>query len=158
VLSGAIKVGGQMAKKTTQAVHVRMPKDLHRKIQREADRHGQTINAEILVRLEQSFDIRERLDAINATIQESLERDAAFSQSTKQMAQAYQKLAEEAATSLRHEWAKAFRGQLDKELEEQLEWLAHAQTERPSDARLQRMKDHAERLRDRLSKLGTSND
>jgi len=40
-----------MAKKATQLVHVRMPKDLHRKIQRDADRNGQTINAEILRRL-----------------------------------------------------------------------------------------------------------
>jgi Arc-like DNA binding domain len=51
-----------MAKKTTQAVHVRMPKELHRKIQREADRHGQTINAEILVRLEASFETDKTLD------------------------------------------------------------------------------------------------
>ena len=51
-----------MAKKPTQAVHVRMPKELHRKIQREADRHGQTINAEILVRLEGSFETGKPLD------------------------------------------------------------------------------------------------
>jgi hypothetical protein len=70
VLSGAIKFGGQMAKKPTQAVHVRMPKELHRKIQREADRHGQTINAEILVRLEGSFEPDKTLDvAKNALAQ-----------------------------------------------------------------------------------------
>jgi len=46
-----------MAKKTsnTQLLHIRVTKDLHRKIQRDADRHGQTINAEILRRLESSF-------------------------------------------------------------------------------------------------------
>jgi Arc-like DNA binding domain len=45
-----------MAKKTqTAQVKVRMPKDLQRKIQRDADRHGQTINAEILRRLETSY-------------------------------------------------------------------------------------------------------
>jgi hypothetical protein len=44
-----------VAKKTTQLLHVRIPKELHRRIQREADRHGQTINAEILKRLELSF-------------------------------------------------------------------------------------------------------
>jgi Arc-like DNA binding dprotein len=46
-----------MVKKPTgpAEVKVRMPKDLHRKIQRDADRHGQTINAEILRRLESSF-------------------------------------------------------------------------------------------------------
>jgi hypothetical protein len=45
-----------MAKKTEAVqVKVRMPKDLQRKIQRDADRHGQTINAEILKRIENSF-------------------------------------------------------------------------------------------------------
>ena len=46
-----------MAKKTTGTaeVKVRMPKDLHRKIQRDADRQGQTINAEILRRLQSSY-------------------------------------------------------------------------------------------------------
>src|SRR5512136_2206888 len=45
-----------MAKKTQAAqVKVRMPKELQRKIQRDADRHGQTINAEILRRLETSY-------------------------------------------------------------------------------------------------------
>jgi Arc-like DNA binding domain len=45
-----------MAKKAEAVqVKVRMTKDLQRKIQREADRHGQTINAEILRRLESSF-------------------------------------------------------------------------------------------------------
>jgi Arc-like DNA binding domain len=48
-----------MAEKTTAEVKVRMPKGLHRRIQREADRHGQTINAEILVRLEGSFEMLE---------------------------------------------------------------------------------------------------
>ena len=46
-----------MAKKTSDPidVKVRMTRDLHRKIQRDADRQGQTINAEILRRLEVSF-------------------------------------------------------------------------------------------------------
>jgi len=46
-----------MAKKASnvQLVHIRMPKDMQRKIQREADKNGQTINAEILKRLESSF-------------------------------------------------------------------------------------------------------
>lgn len=41
-----------MAKKATQFVHVRIPKDLHRKLQREAERRGMTLNAEILRRIE----------------------------------------------------------------------------------------------------------
>ena len=43
-----------MAKKvsSTQLVHIRMPIALHRKIQKEAERGGQTLNAEILKRLE----------------------------------------------------------------------------------------------------------
>jgi hypothetical protein len=36
-------------------VKARMPIALHRRLQRDADRHGQTINAEILRRLESSF-------------------------------------------------------------------------------------------------------
>ena len=44
----------------TQLVHIRMTKDMHRKIQRDADRHGQTINAEILKRLEASFSEAEK--------------------------------------------------------------------------------------------------
>src|SRR5262245_60456794 len=48
--------GMPMAKKSnTHLAHVRMTKDLHRRIQRDADKHGQTINAEILRRLEGSF-------------------------------------------------------------------------------------------------------
>ena len=45
-----------MAKKdsTTQLVHIRMPKAFHRKLMRDADRAGQTLNAEILRRLEMS--------------------------------------------------------------------------------------------------------
>jgi uncharacterized membrane protein len=46
-----------MAKKaSTQLIHIRMPKDLQRRIQREAAKHGQTTNAEILARLAQSFE------------------------------------------------------------------------------------------------------
>jgi hypothetical protein len=44
-----------------------MPRDVHRKIQREADRHGQTINAEILKRLENSFQSDKMFEGILAT-------------------------------------------------------------------------------------------
>jgi hypothetical protein len=59
-----------MAKKATQLVHVRMPKELHRKIQREAERKGQTINAEILMRLAQAFDAEKALDAAENALTE----------------------------------------------------------------------------------------
>jgi hypothetical protein len=103
-----------MAKKIqTVQVKVRMTRDLQRRIQREADRHGQTINAEILVRLEQSFEsthdsLKRSFDSLKAAMRESIdgmvaherERDAAwegkFQQSSRQMAQTYQKLAKEA--------------------------------------------------------------
>jgi len=70
-----------MAKKTqTVQVKVRMTKDLQRRIQREADRHGQTINAEILGRLEMSFEYlekiagwSERLGAGIAQLQEAMD-------------------------------------------------------------------------------------
>jgi hypothetical protein len=45
-----------------------MPRDLHKKIQREADRRGQTINAEILGRLEGSFEIKQTLDRIEGRL------------------------------------------------------------------------------------------
>jgi hypothetical protein len=59
-----------MAKKisNTQLVHIRMPKDMHRRIQREADQHGQTINAEILGRLVGSFEAKRALDIAERTL------------------------------------------------------------------------------------------
>jgi hypothetical protein len=72
VLSGAIKFGGQMAKKTTQLLHIRVPKEFHRRIQREAERNGQTINAEILARLAWSFEAKEMLDAVERRVSKAL--------------------------------------------------------------------------------------
>ena len=62
-----------MAKKAanTQLVHIRMTKDMHRKIQRDADRHGQTINAEILSRLEAIPSDRMFEDCSRLTMQNS---------------------------------------------------------------------------------------
>ena len=61
-----------MAKKPeTLQVKVRMPKDLHRRIQREADKKGQTINAEILGRLENSFHVEGMLSKIEKSVRES---------------------------------------------------------------------------------------
>jgi hypothetical protein len=62
-----------MAKKATQLVHVRMPKDLHRKLQRDAERCGVTLNAEILLLLDRAFELRGFADAINTKIQEVLD-------------------------------------------------------------------------------------
>ena len=39
-------------------VKVRMRADAHRRLEKEADRHGQTLNAEILTRLDRSFERR----------------------------------------------------------------------------------------------------
>jgi len=45
-----------MAKKSRIIpVRIRMPRDMHERIKREADRKAQTLNAEILARLERSF-------------------------------------------------------------------------------------------------------
>src|SRR5262245_23236458 len=55
-----------MAEKTSNMVQVkvRMPKSLQRKIQRDAERQGLTINAEILRRLEASYQSDTVLDRI----------------------------------------------------------------------------------------------
>jgi hypothetical protein len=75
VLFSVILFGGtHVAKKTTQLLHIRVPKELHRKIQREADRHGQTINAEILVRLEGSFTTDKTLDVAKDALAQAVGR------------------------------------------------------------------------------------
>jgi predicted ribosome quality control (RQC) complex YloA/Tae2 family protein len=61
-----------MSPKNIMQVRVRMPRDLHKRVQREADRHGQTINAEILVRLERSFEIKQTLDRIEEMVRSML--------------------------------------------------------------------------------------
>jgi uncharacterized membrane protein len=64
-----------MTKPTPIDVKVRMPRDMHRRIQREADRHGQTADAEILGRLVFSFDsqktfatLEDQLVALNKSL------------------------------------------------------------------------------------------
>jgi hypothetical protein len=49
----------------TVQVKVRMREDLRRKLEREADRRGLTINAEILRRLDLSFVSEARLDSLS---------------------------------------------------------------------------------------------
>jgi nucleoid DNA-binding protein len=65
-----------MTKKATQLVHVRMPKELHRKIQREAERKGQTINAEILQRLADAQFLETHVNLIADRIDEGFEQIA----------------------------------------------------------------------------------
>jgi Arc-like DNA binding domain len=61
--------GQHMAKKTDAGqIKVRIPKELQRRIQREADRNGQTINAEILARLAQSFEVKKQLDVVESAL------------------------------------------------------------------------------------------
>jgi len=62
-----------MAKKATIQVKVRITKDLQRRIQREADRRGQTINAEIIARLEESFELKQLLGRTFKTVSEITE-------------------------------------------------------------------------------------
>jgi hypothetical protein len=62
-----------MAKKPEAVqVKVRMPKDLHRRIEREAGRRGQTINAEILGRLERDFRTSETLIRVEKKIHKAV--------------------------------------------------------------------------------------
>jgi hypothetical protein len=50
-----------------------MPKDLHRRIQRDAERRGVTLNAEILLLLDRAFELRGFVDAISSKIQTALQ-------------------------------------------------------------------------------------
>ena len=129
-----------MTKSDEGQYKIRMPKRLHRMLQREADRRGQTINAEILRRLTESFEPGKTVDVA---------KDA--------LAQARSKL-EQAAAGFQRAQEQALRAHLQKELDENMEWLDRALAERPSDAKLQKMKDAADRTKDWLTKLGTGGD
>ena len=67
-----------MAKKTSSAqlVHIRMPMAFHRKLMRDAERAGLTLNAEILRRLEWSFDAEDMAKdkAENRAVLDRIER------------------------------------------------------------------------------------
>jgi hypothetical protein len=54
----------------TQLVHIRMPIAFHRKLMRDAERSGQTLNSEILHRLEQSYEISDQLDSVIKNLNE----------------------------------------------------------------------------------------
>jgi non-homologous end joining protein Ku len=50
-------------------VRVRMPVTFHRKLMRDADRSGQTLNAEILRRLEKSYETDDTLKVVSNQIE-----------------------------------------------------------------------------------------
>jgi plasmid stability protein len=114
-------------------VKVRMPKELQRKIQREADRHGQTINAEILTRLVQSFET-EKTPALRDAIAQAMEQKQTLREElTKQLEYVTMVLAHhaerpsDAELQRRKDAAKKFREYLDKTDDAQLEkdYLKH---------------------------------
>jgi hypothetical protein len=64
-----------MAKRAVSAivqVKVRMREDLRRKLESEATKHGQTMNAEILERLERSFGWEETVETTATNVKELL--------------------------------------------------------------------------------------
>jgi Arc-like DNA binding domain len=128
--------GAPMSEKTSNQVHVRMPKSLHRKLQREANTHGQTINAEILTRLVQSFSSEKTLDVAAR----------AFTQARGAL--------EQATTALRDELEK--RPPQD-ELRGLQDFIAKSLThaaERLSDEELQRIKERAEKVIHLINETG----
>jgi hypothetical protein len=93
------------ASRTVQA-KVRMPATLHRKLMRDADRSGQTLNAEILRRLEKSYEGDEVLRGVSDKLSVL---DAGLSRQSEQfekIASTYLKLASE-----------TFRRQMDEMIE-----------------------------------------
>jgi hypothetical protein len=57
----------------TQLVHIRMPTAFHRKLLRDASRAGQTLNAEILHRLEDSYLNIDRLQKYADDLQKNVD-------------------------------------------------------------------------------------
>jgi hypothetical protein len=49
-------------------VRVRMPTAFHRKLMRDAERSGQTLNAEILRRLEESYETDDRIKRLSGRL------------------------------------------------------------------------------------------
>jgi hypothetical protein len=117
-----------------------MPKRLHRMLEREAEKHGQTINAEILRRLNESFEPVKTVDVAQ-----------------KALAQAQSKLEQAATTYFQHA-QHALKANLQKDLEKNMEWLDRALAESPFDEKLQKMKVAADRTKDWLTNLGTGGD
>jgi hypothetical protein len=76
VLSSTNWLGCDMTKQEILQVKLRMPKAAYRRIQREAERRGQTINAEILRRLEESYQLKLQ-DDIARTVESSVMKAAA---------------------------------------------------------------------------------
>jgi len=57
-----------MTKSDEGQYKIRMPKRLHRMLEREAEKRGQTINAEILRRLQESFETGASLKDVSETV------------------------------------------------------------------------------------------
>src|SRR5262245_47173703 len=57
-----------MTKSDEGQYKIRMPKRLHRMLEREAEKRGQTINAEILRRLQESFETGPSLKDVSETV------------------------------------------------------------------------------------------
>jgi hypothetical protein len=62
-----------MAPKGIVHVRVRMPVAFHRKLLRETERSGQTINGEILRRLTESFEIADQLNSAVEKLNEMIQ-------------------------------------------------------------------------------------
>src|SRR5262249_50349631 len=68
--------GWAMTKQEILQVKLRMPKAFYRRLQRDAERNGQTVNAEILHRLQQTYDesrrdlLSEMIEALRAELEE----------------------------------------------------------------------------------------
>jgi len=57
-----------MAKVDMQMIHVRIPRDLHRKLQREADKAGLTYNAQLINRLRGAYAADSALEDLSPAI------------------------------------------------------------------------------------------
>jgi hypothetical protein len=89
-----------MAKVDMQMVHVRIPRDLHRKLQREADRAGLTYNAQLINRLRQAYEGAPV--AVTDAVHKNEETRELIDRWSKVFADRYRQLAEEIRTQSNH--------------------------------------------------------
>jgi HicB family len=85
-----------MAKVDMQMIHVRIPKDLHRKLQREADKAGLTYNAQLINRLRQAYEGAPV--AVTDALSKNEETKELIDRWSREFASRYIRLAEEART------------------------------------------------------------
>jgi hypothetical protein len=82
-------------------VKLRLPIALHRKLVREADRRGQTLNAEILARLAQSFETERALGGAESALSQARDSIKELAESVKmEIAKSYAERLETWARSL----------------------------------------------------------